>query len=354
MKLGSLLCLVVLGFSLSFAQSEEKIEPQLGSIDYPRSESIRIGFKFGELTDTTSKIMKLPSSRVLMWLLRSDFADNRANAIPYENTSSSDPQSNFGNLVLNFFEKKDVIPQIVLFFEGRFGRPVEKIDVLKAKKQFSNYSVFVDKNSIFSERDIVPGGTFQSQQGLYLVENSVVRCRFLGLSEKNKNIEKIARDFMNTGKISKCPLELIKNDRIENIKPTSVIFSAVGNEYKYDSKKFKLVRTSYPSGKYDVNYANAESSSRFILEKISNLADKYKLNKYLLIRDIKDIDKMKTNFSSWNFITDEDDILWSNLGNATIFINKKSKISTSQIIFGAAPETASLERIESFFKETRR
>ncbi len=354
MKLGSLPFLLIVGFAFSFAQSEEKIEPQLGTIDFPRSESIRIGFKFGELTDTSSKTMKLPNSRVLLWVLRSDFADNRAKAVPYENATSGESQSNFGNLALDFFEKKYTKFQTVLFFEGRLGRSIENINISKVEKQFNMYSIFVDKNGFFSERDIVSGGTFQSQQGLYLVENSIVRCRFLSLSEKNKNIEKIAVNFISTGKVLKCPLELIKSDVIENIKPVSVIFSAAGNEYKYDSKKFKLARISYPDGKYDVNYVNPESSSRFILEKVSNLADKYKLNKYLLVRNINEINKMKISFPSWNFIADEDDILWSNLSNATIFVNKKGRVSTSQIIFGAAPETASLDRLESFFKEVRR
>ncbi len=352
MKKFLLLLVNLVGFV--FAQSVVEIEPMLGSLDYPRSESIRIGFKFGELIDTSSKTVKLPSTRILLWVSRTDFADNRAKSVPYRNDSSKESRPNFGNLVLEFFEKKANIPQAVLFFEGRNERPIGTLDLSKVKKQFSDYSVFIDKNNTFSEKDIVPTGTFQSQQGLYLVENNIVRCRFLSLSEKNKIIEKIAVNFINTGKISECPLELIKNDKIIDIKPSSIIFSSVGNEYRYNSNNFKLSRTSYTDGKYDVNYVNAESASRFILEKISNLADKYKLNKYMLVRNIKYIDKMKSIFPSWNFITDESDILWSNLNSATIFVNKKAKISSSQIFFGADPETADSYRIETLFKEAQR
>ncbi len=354
MKIVVLFSMIIISVTLALAQTTEEIEPQLGSLDFPRSESIRIGFKFGELTDTSSKTVKLPNNRILLWVSRTDFADNRAKNVPYGSDNSKDSRPNFGNLVLEYFEKRTGVPQAVLFFEGRNERPIGTLDLLKVKKQFSDYLVFIDKNSIFSEKDIVPTGTFQSQQGLYLIENNVVRCRFLGLSERNKIIEKIAVNFIDTGEISKCPLELVKNDIIKNIKPISVIFSAVGNEYKFNSSRFKLSRISYPDGRYDIDYVNAESSSRFILEKISNLADKYKLNKYLLIRNIKDIDKMKTAFSNWNYIIDDDGILWSNLSSATIFVNKKGKINTSQIIFGAAPENANLDRIDSIFKDARR
>ncbi len=352
MKL-KLLLIGIVSLAFSFAQSVDEIVPQLGFLQFPRSEMIRIGFKFGKLTDVSFKPSNLASGRILLWVSESNFADNRTKSVRIGSISGAEPRPNFGNLALEFFGTKTNLPQAILFYEGRLGRPVSTLDIVKVKNQFSKFSIFIDKDDLFSERDIVPGGTFQSEQGLYLVENNVVRCRFLGLGEKKKYVEKIALEFINTGKISKCPLELIKNDKLESIKPSSVIVSVIGNEYKFNANNFKLTRISHKDGSYNVEYANEESAPRFILENIIKIAKKYNLNIYALLRNAENTEKMRQNFPNLNFITDEDDVLWSNLNAATIFVNKKGKITSSLIILGVESGSLNSNQIENFFKDAR-
>ncbi len=352
-----LFLVIFLAFSSSiliFAQTTEKVEAQLALLDYPRSDSIRRGSKFGKLTDANLKSSGLPTGRVLLWVSRSDFADTRAENVQYSNNSSGSPQRNFGNLALSFFANKNNINQAILFYEGRQPRPIASLDVTKVKSQFSGYSIFLDKDDTFSEKDTAPEGTLQQQQGLYLVENNVVRCRFLELSEKNKFIEGIALEFIKSGKVSDCPLELVKNDKLENIKPLSFIIAAQGNEYQYTANDFGLTRVSYPDGKYEIKFVNGKAASRFVLDKLTLLAKKNKFNLYLLVRKTNELEKMKKAFPDWEIITDNNDTIWSSLSYALLVIDRKSKVSSSQIVFPGAPESANPARLEAILRDARR
>lgn len=344
------MCLVA---SIALSQRIEVLTPILISMDYILSTSLPKGSKPPVLYNAESKPSPLPAiGSQLVWLLSTDFAESAQDPI-LTSTPSGQPRKNSGNELLTFLSNQSV-KQSIVFYESRYPKKISSLDFDKIRKRFGRFSLFFDKDNKLSEG--LREGTYQSQGGLYFLKDGIVVCSYLEVEQGA--LEKIALKFSKSGDISSCPINLALGQKVNELKPSNLMMTLQGTEHLYNLSDFKIKRTTNTDGSQTLDYGgNTQASSRFILEKIDQLAKKYKVKPMARVVKPEGIEKLKSLFPNWDFIPfygNNKEVLWSNLGGSVAVVNSKKEVIANLLVFAGLEQSGNATGLEIALREARR
>jgi hypothetical protein len=341
----------LLGISVALSQKTEIIEPILISSDYKMSDVLPIGYKLQDLFDSSLKKASIPTGRQIVWLVSTDFAESNENPISTDG-SGNDKRENYGNFVIDFLPRTS-IKQNIIFYESRNANIISGLDFKKIEKRFRGFNIFFDKENVFEESN---QGIIQSHYGLYLLDNNLVKCKFLNISDES--VKKIVNTFLNSGNLLSCPNKISVGSKVNGLKFPSIFMTLQGTEYKLNAKDFKITRITNKDGTQEENYSGKiESSARFIIERVDYLAKKFKIKPIARVLNFEEIDKMKLAFPNWEFIPfygGYNEIIWSNLGVSVAIINAKSEISANILVYAGTESAGNDTLLQIAMREARR
>jgi hypothetical protein len=346
--------LIVFGFgllSMALGQRTEERLPTFIAAEYQLSKALESGKKVPTLFDSAGKSANIPTGKQLLWLIPTDYAESAQDPIRIEGLDSQ-PLPNRGNIAIQFLAATK-IKQNIIFFENQMSKKISTLDLQKVTKRFSGFNIFFDKDKVILEpSDIL---IKQNSTGLYLVDNGVVRCRYLmGITSQH---ERISQGFIASGKIESCPLNLGQDNTLD-LPPTSFITTVQGDEWKYNAKDFKIINKTNADGSGNSTYGgDVRAAARFVLDNLDSLSKKYNIKPVARVVDFKDVEKLKKLFPLWTFFDfnqGDNEILWGNLGQSVVVVNRQKKVVGNFLVFGGLESIGNTIAFESALRKARR
>jgi hypothetical protein len=338
-------------FSVAFSQRSEELPPVLIAFEYTMSAALPNGSKVLTLFDLAGKPASIPLGRQLVWFIPTDFAESAQDPIRV-GLSNASPVANRGNQAIEFVVKPQTKKNII-FFENQNSKKITALDIGKVTTRFSGFNIFLDKdNAINPPVDTVMK---QSPGGLFFVSNGRIECRFLGTP--NPEIERLAEEFLRSGKVEICPLDLGAGQKV-NLPASSFMTTVQGDEWKYNAKDFKIINKINPDGTSSIVYGgDTNAAPRFILEQLDALAKKYNIKPAARVVKGKEIEKLKKLFPNWDFFDFFDknnENLWKNLDGSLVVVNRQKVVVGNFWLFGSLESTGNTLALESALRKARR